>query len=197
MTQILFRENKFWIDGIEVINPGLLPETYSEHFSKTVYKKNVHENAIFPLPENLSQTIETIREGKHSEDGILLMGENKKLIRLKLKDETQGKIMLGIPEYGDNAVNSEHEIAIDPQGYAIAAAKILDALKLVIGVDVNEFAMPTIVQLMKNNIRDPLQKENEKLKNGLYKIVSEYENYLNGFELLSNALTFKEWYLTK
>lgn len=59
--------------------------------------------------------------------------------------------------------NKDLEIAIDPEGYAIAAAKILDALKLVIGQDVNEFSMPVIITIMKNNIR-PLNEYKIKLK---------------------------------
>lgn len=54
-------------------------------------------------------------------------------------------------------MNAEQEKAIDPDGYVIAAAKILDGLKLVIGQDVNEFAMPFIVQTIKNNVRDNQQ----------------------------------------
>jgi hypothetical protein len=42
--------------------------------------------------------------------------------------------------------------SVDPDGYATAAAKILHALHLVIGEDVNEFAMPVIIQIIKNNV---------------------------------------------
>jgi hypothetical protein len=47
---------------------------------------------------------------------------------------------------------SEMSKSVDPKGYATAAAKILHALSLKIGEDVNEFAMPVIIQIMKNNI---------------------------------------------
>lgn len=61
-------------------------------------------------------------------------------------------------------MNAEQEKAIDPDGYVIAAAKILDGLKLVIGQDVNEFAMPFIVQTIKNNVRANQQLAEFKLK---------------------------------
>lgn len=48
---------------------------------------------------------------------------------------------------------SEMSEQIDPEGYATAAAKILHALNLVIGQDVNEWAMPVIVQIIKNNVQ--------------------------------------------
>lgn len=50
------------------------------------------------------------------------------------------------------AERSAHEKAIDPHGRVTAAAKILHALHLVVGEDVNEFAMPTICQIIENNV---------------------------------------------
>lgn len=50
------------------------------------------------------------------------------------------------------APKSEMSKQVDPAGYATAAVKILHALKLVIGQDVNEHAMPVLIQIMKNNI---------------------------------------------
>lgn len=57
---------------------------------------------------------------------------------------------------------TDNQKAIDPSGYVTAAAKILDALKLVIGKDVNEFAMPVIVTIMKNHIPQPEPEESQK-----------------------------------
>jgi PAS domain-containing protein len=52
------------------------------------------------------------------------------------------------------APKSEMSQTVDPNGYATSAAKILHALNLVIGEDVNEFAMPVIIQIIKNNLAD-------------------------------------------
>jgi hypothetical protein len=49
---------------------------------------------------------------------------------------------------------SEMSQTVDPNGYATSATKILHALNLVIGEDVNEFAMPVIIQIIKNNLAD-------------------------------------------
>lgn len=79
----------------------------------------------------------------------------------------------------------------DPKGYATAAAKILDALKLVIGVDVNEYAMPIIIQIMKNNITHPLLSEDQE---DLWLEVFKY-NYREG--LHDTLTTAVKEYLSK
>lgn len=77
MTHILFKDNKFWIDGIEMIN------------------RSIQDGDIFHLPEDL----------EYEDSGTYDMCRKvdfEKVIRLKLKDmKNDGKIMLGVPEYGE------------------------------------------------------------------------------------------------
>ncbi len=89
MTQILFKDNKFWIDGIEILNPDIMPFYFKDIRDGIWYYTQEHNHSFkddetFPLPENLSYEV-ACNYDCCNENGACEHCQ-KPVIRLKLKE---------------------------------------------------------------------------------------------------------------
>lgn len=77
MTTILFEHDKFWIDGVEIINPELLPLYFNNGLFYYTQKSSIYFESgdTFPLPENLNYE--------------MVLGFTKNYIKLKLEDDRE------------------------------------------------------------------------------------------------------------
>jgi hypothetical protein len=120
MTQILFKDNKFWIDGMEIVNPDIIP-------GYTIMSHKGANGDTFPFPENCSYEI-ACNYDCCDQNGACEHCQ-KPVIRLKLKDmKDNGKIRLGVPEYG-NQENESLKIISDLEAQLVKATELTDTLR--------------------------------------------------------------------
>lgn len=156
---ILFRDNKFWIDGVEVINPELIDDLNweSENTLSWFYGMiELKSGNTFPLPENLSYEIACNYNCCTENGGCEHC--HKPVIRLKLKDETFKDYNLN--EMISELKNETPEAVVQKPDFELFWKRNGRTFK---GVNAGDYFEKEDVEILFNKIQ-ALQNENERLK---------------------------------